>query len=53
MKQSVLQPFVNFKRSAIEDDSWIALPYLVPFALCIGWLALLSFSVASLLISSF
>ena len=51
--QSLIQSFVQFGFSASEVKLSTALPYVVACVLCIGWLILLSFSLASALTPSF
>jgi len=51
--QSFIQSFVQFGFSASEVKLSTTLVYAVAGALCVGWLALLSFSLAPILTHSF
>jgi hypothetical protein len=47
--QSLIESFLQFGFSANEVKLSTALAYAVAGALCMGWLALLSYSIASML----
>ena len=51
--QSFVQSFVQFGFSASEVKLSTVLAYTVAGTICIGWLILLSFSLASILTPSF
>ena len=51
--QSFVQSFVQIGFSETEINLSTVLAYVVAGAICLGWLALLSFSLASMLPPSF
>jgi len=51
--QSFVQSFFQLRFSATEVNLQIALIYAGACAICLGWLVLLSFSLASMLTFSF
>jgi hypothetical protein len=52
MKQNIIDIFIHFDFHKIEIKSWLTSFRLLGTAICLLWLALLSFSISSLIHSS-
>jgi len=49
MKQDIIDTFIHFDFHKIEIKSWLTSSKFLGTAICLLWLALLSFSISSLI----
>jgi len=49
MKQDIVDPFIHFDFHKIEIKSWLTSSKFIGSAICLLWLALLSFTISSLI----